>query len=67
MDIDLQLPLPIPNVALSYVAYDQYLLGGDDVHNDDAIPLGDLVMMNFMVLHSAPHMQLDNIGFLYFP
>ncbi|CAD6335231.1 unnamed protein product [Miscanthus lutarioriparius] len=53
--------------VLSYLAYDQYRLGKDTVHIEDAIDLDEFVMLNFMVDHSFPHMQADENGLVFYP
>lgn len=53
--------------VLSYLAYDQYRLGDDTIHIEDAIDLNEFVVMNFMVHHSFSTLQADENGLVFFP
>ena len=67
MFVQILAALKLTASVLSYLAYDQYRLGEDTVHIEDAIDLDEFVMLNFMVDHSFPHMQVDENGLVFYP
>ena len=67
MFVQILAALKLTASVLSYLAYDQYRLGKDTVHIEDAIDLDEFVMLNFMVDHSFPHMQADENDLVFYP